>query len=98
MVAQLFVFILILCDSFENGEIENVFPQRAFIYCFPPLPVYIDLGTCHYLAGRGGGRKRGGGESYQFFKQGSQKIATLPTSIQSYFLKHYCPELNYPVR
>ena len=39
---------------------------------------------------------------YQVFKQGShkfltlplntnKKIVTLPTSIQSYFLKHYCP-------
>ena len=29
----------------------------------------LQLGTCHYLAG---------GEGYQFFKQGSQKILTLP--------------------
>ena len=39
------------------------------------LPRSTDLGTCHYLAGGGGG---GGEEGYQFSKQGSQKILTLP--------------------
>ena len=35
------------------------------------------LGTCHYLADGGEG---GGG--YQFFKQGSQKILTLPLNTK----------------
>ena len=87
MVAQLFVFILILCDSFENGEIENVFPQRAFIYCFPPLPVYIDLGTCHYLAGRGGGwaEEGGGGRATSFLNKAPKKLRPSPLLFSHIF-------------